>query len=703
MKLQNGSDITCPECRKTSAVPTGGIEQLPNNFFINRIIDEVTLKQKVTGEEEVHCDHCIRDDPAVVLCFDCAVFLCTHCHESHKYGREYQGHTISHLKELREEKKDINVKPKSKPMVCQEHEMELNFYCDTCEQLVCHYCTTTDHHGHMHNTVKKMAGKHRLELDKIIEPVEKMIEKLSEAHQTVTAVKDKIQKQATEVDQQIDDYYEQLQQKLQQQREEQKKELHEVSTLKMKAISLQLEQMEDTQAQLESVKELNNAVKSGSDQEALLMKKQVTEDVKRLTDCYKKLKIETEESATTKFVPVEEYQDCFPQFANTFYGDADPLNSKAKNIPSLTYVNKTVKFTIVANNADGNLCSEGSNKIIAQARSSSTRDAIPVAIKHHDKDGSCSASFVASHAGELKLSVIINGKQIKGSPYSVSVRRNYHTLQIPNKIIDVEKMGKPWGIAFGKDGIWAVSYYTNNCVCIFDGQNKLVRKFGSQGHGNGQFDSPTGLAFDADNHLYVVCRFNHRVQRFRVNGEYFLKFGTEGAGNGQLYCPLGIIIHNDRAYVADQVNSRISVFQCDGKFIRHIGVSHLSDTTFDIAVNSNNNQLLVADKGNHCISIFTLDGSYVGKFGTQGSDKGLLGGPCGLIVDKYGFVFVIEGVNHRISIFDKDGIFIHCFGSKGSAKGQFNTNESLGIALSPSGGIYISDYNNKRIQIFSAF
>ena len=63
VKLQKGDSdsITCPECRKTSANPKGGIPQLPNNFFINRIVDEVALKEKVTGEEDVRCDLCIRE------------------------------------------------------------------------------------------------------------------------------------------------------------------------------------------------------------------------------------------------------------------------------------------------------------------------------------------------------------------------------------------------------------------------------------------------------------------------------------------------------------------------------------------------------------------------------------------------------------------------------------------------------------------
>ena len=690
VKLQKGSDITCPECRKTSAIPTGGIKQLPNNFFINRIVDEIALKEKVTGEEEVHCDLCIRVDPAVVLCFDCGTFLCNHCHESHKYGREYQGHSMSQLKELRAEKKDIVVRPKAKPLLCQEHELELNFYCDTCEQLVCHYCTTTDHTGHKHNTVKKMANKHRAELDKIIEPVDKMIAELCKAHDKVTATGEKIQMQVTEVDQQIDVYYDQLQQRLQQQREELKKELQGVAIQKKKAVSLQLEQIEQNQAQLESMKELNNAVKNGSDQEALFMKKQVTQDVKRLTGCYEELKTEPVELATIQFIPVEEYQNLFPQFANMFHDDADPLNCVAENIPLLTYTNKDVEFTVVTKDTQGHVCSKGGSEVVAQARSAVTGDIFSVTVLDN-QNGSYSASFVPTQAGEIRLSLIINGRHIKGSPYSVSVCRNYHALHMPSKVVnDSGRMGEPWGIAFSKNGMWAVADHSNHCVYIFDNEDQVVRKIGSKGNGNGQFNSPAGLAFDDDDNLYVVCRYNHRVQKLTINGKYLLQLGSEGSSHGQLNCPLGITVHNNRVYVADQVNHRISVFQCDGKFIHTIGQSSQLKTPFDVAVN-NNNQLLIANLDDGSISIFTLDGNYVSKFGTRA--------PCSLAIDMYGFILITEGGNHCVSVFDKDGVLIHCFGSKGSANGQFFSPH--GIVLSPNGSVYVTDHYNKRIQIFS--
>ena len=700
VKLQKaGSDsITCPECRKTSAIPSGGIKQLPNNFFINRIVDEVALKEKVTGEEDVRCDLCVREDPAVVLCFDCAVFLCSHCHECHKYSREYQGHSMSQLKELRKEKKDINVRPKAKPLLCQEHDMELNFYCGTCEQLVCHYCTTTDHFGHEHNTVKKMANKNRAELDDIIKPVEEMIGELSKTYQKATTIREKVEIQATEVDHQIDDYYDQLQRRLQQQREELKKELHEVSSQKKKALSLQLEQMEHTQGQLESMKELNNAIKSGSDQEALFMKKQVTEDVKRMTDGYKQLKIEPIELATMQFIPVELYQNSFPQFANVFHDDADPLTSMAENVPSLAYIINNVNFKIVTKNVRGDRCSKGGSEVISQVQSSSTGDVIPVAVKDN-QDGTYSASVVPKQAGEVKLSVIINGRHIQGSPYSVRCR-NYFALNVPSKTVnDDGRLGEPWGIAFGKDGMWAVADRSNHCVYIFDSQDQVVTKFGAQGNGNVQLKAPRGVAFDDDNHLYVVDNYNHRVQKFTIRGEYMLKFGSCGSNNGQLRHPVGITVHDKRVYVADQLNDRISVFQCDGNFSQTIGQSGELNRPIDVAVT--NNQLLVANLNGHCISIFTLDGNYIGKFGKYGTGRSDLYHPSSLTIDMYGSSIVTEHGNNRVSVFNKDGVFIHCFGSKGSAEGQFSG--CCGIALSPNGSIYISDHGNKRIQTFSDY
>ena len=87
------------------------------------------------------------------------------------------------------------------------------------------------------------------------------------------------------------------------------------------------------------------------------------------------------------------------------------------------------------------------------------------------------------------------------------------------------------------------------------------------------------------------------------------------------------------------------------------------------------------------------------KFSAYETGPGSLKGPYGVAVDLYGYILVAGTCNHCVSIFDKKVNYINCFGSEGSAIGQFKY--TYGIAVSANGNIYVSDYNNKRIQIFS--
>ena len=430
---------------------------MPKNFFINRLLDEVALKRKVEGEEEAKCDLCVGGDMGEVLCLDCGAFLCGHCVDYHKRSKDWQNHNLMPLNELRTSKEKLAIKPKAKCAMCQKHELELNFYCETCDELVCQYCIMKDHLKHDHDTLKEMATKHRKELDKIIEPVEKMIEGLSVACKKVVNMRDKIGAQADDIDKEIDRYYEELHRRLQQQRDELKKELHEACRQKKKEVTLQLEQMEQTQAELESIKELNGAMKNGSDQEAMLMKKQVVDDVKRISDSYNKLGAQPAQSATMEFVTVEEYRKLMPQFGYLCNdNDVCPINCEALDIPVLVSKEEKVEFKVITKDYSNHLYHKGGSEVVIQVHSS-RGDVTPVEVKDN-KDGSYSASFVANQVGEVKLSVTIKGQQIKGSPFNVKVHGKYSTIDKPSKVVNEGgRMRKPLGIAFGRDGMWAVT------------------------------------------------------------------------------------------------------------------------------------------------------------------------------------------------------------------------------------------------------
>ena len=260
-KMQVQSKIICPQCRREATVPVGGVKDFDNNFLINRLVDELILKRKVEGETEVKCDECMGEDPVETFCPDCTMFLCLLCNEHHKRSYRYRGHAIVPLVDLKSKKENISVQPKPKVMLCKEHDNELKYYCETCEELVCLYCTVKEHNGHNHDTIKKMANKQRSELKDITAPVEGIVKGLSEAHDKITDMGDKIRQQAGEIDKKIDEHYDKLIEKLKEQKEEVKQRLGEIVSQKEKNMATQLEEVESTQTQARNMKELDNAVK----------------------------------------------------------------------------------------------------------------------------------------------------------------------------------------------------------------------------------------------------------------------------------------------------------------------------------------------------------------------------------------------------------------------------------------------------------
>jgi len=364
--------------------------------------------------------------------------------------------------------------------------------------------------------------------------------------------------------------------------------------------------------------------------------------------------------------------------------------SASVTIPACRQVGKEVELTTTTKDDKHHLHCNRSGELTTLAKPR-PEDIITAELKDK-QDDSNTASFVPT---QCEVFVLTGGKTL-----SNTLQAYLPTTLKPSKIIDSDSnVGYPWGIAFGKDSVWAVVSHYGHYVCIFDDQDQLTRKFGSKGNENSHFCYPRGSAFDLNNNLYVVDEKNHRVQKFNTNGEYLMHFGHKGSGESQLQYPVGITVHNDKVFVADQINNRISVFQCNGEFSHTFGSGHLR-YPYDVTV-TNNNQVLVADYGHGCISIFTIDGYNVNKIGTQGSGRGQLEHPCGLCVDLHGFILITEFSHHRISIFDKDGVFVKCFGSAGSSAGQFSS--PTGIACSPNGSVYVCDCDNNRIQVFSDY
>jgi sugar lactone lactonase YvrE len=92
---------------------------------------------------------------------------------------------------------------------------------------------------------------------------------------------------------------------------------------------------------------------------------------------------------------------------------------------------------------------------------------------------------------------------------------------------------------------------------------------------DGQFRQPTDVAWNPQGDLFISDGYiNSRVAKYDKNGDWVKSFGEPGGGPGQLNTPHSIAADaKGNIYVADRGNSRIQVFDSDGKLEREIKIN----------------------------------------------------------------------------------------------------------------------------------
>ena len=104
-----------------------------------------------------------------------------------------------------------------------------------------------------------------------------------------------------------------------------------------------------------------------------------------------------------------------------------------------------------------------------------------------------------------------------------------------------DKLSSPNGIASNRSGtLFIVDLYENQIDIVVNGT--IIKKWGSEGTGDGQFNTPTFVAADSSGNFYVTDTGNNRIEKFTSDGKFITKWGSEGSGDGQLSEPAGIAL-----------------------------------------------------------------------------------------------------------------------------------------------------------------
>ncbi len=263
----------------------------------------------------------------------------------------------------------------------------------------------------------------------------------------------------------------------------------------------------------------------------------------------------------------------------------------------------------------------------------------------------------------------------------------------------------PWGVAvdssgnvFVADGYDDVVGRLNNRIQKFTSTGLFLGKWGSNGTGDGEFQTAVGITVDLSGNVFVADFANHRIQKFNSNGTFLDKWGSVGHDNGEFYYPYDVAADSfGNVYVADPFNARIQKFRSNGAFLASWGTEDGQFFPAGVAVDSAG-YIYATDCTHHRILKFNSSGAFITEWGSEGSGNGQFKNPYGVAVDLSDNIYVVDMDNYRIQKFNSTGAFITKWGSEGSGDGWFG--EPKNIAVDSSGNVYVSD-GYSRIQKFA--
>ena len=139
------------------------------------------------------------------------------------------------------------------------------------------------------------------------------------------------------------------------------------------------------------------------------------------------------------------------------------------------------------------------------------------------------------------------------------------------------------------------------------------------------FNRPTDVAWDKAGNIYITDGLGatNRVAKFDKDGKFITQWGSTGTGQGQFRGVKSVVVaNNGDVYVADYGNSRIEVFDGDGKYKsefanvgRPLTMCMTRGTTQVLYVSHAGDEDGMDDAAIYKVS---LDGKVLGKFGSAG-------------------------------------------------------------------------------------
>ncbi|XP_071837980.1 tripartite motif-containing protein 2-like [Apostichopus japonicus] len=664
---QNGGTLSCPFCRNQYSLTQKGVAGLPDNFFVNNIIDFINRK-RTASSAAANCDSC--ENEASDYCYDCAEFMCMECTAAHKRLRTARQHKITSIDEYLSDLTSVeNVYADDEAKFCGSHEgQEIEIYCESCGVPICQKCRAKDHEGSGHELIQlteagrtsrkilsDLADRAREKVDSLRETVSMLKETNRLLHGNREAALSQIKARKRALMELIEAFG-----------EEAEAELEQEYTCRKETLEKDIDYFQQTLDKTTSVCNVTQNLLNEGDDEALLY---VSRDTihKLEENVASQVRPKTDDDGRIKFIS----GNCKGIERVDQLGFIEKTTKQHKLIPSphlrpITtakssfVVGETANVTLNSTDNEGNIATSGGIPITAKVFSPSGE--VGIAKVQDRKDGQYDIVFRPRIAGKHKLVLAAFGRQMSVEPYELNV------MPLQRKIL-----------TFGNPSL-------PECI-----KSSVT------------LQEPCGVAIShRNNEIFVADTGNHTIRVFDMNGNYKTQMTYLNMTND--FEPMGMALANEGRVilVTDAGNRQVLICARDGNLLRRFGDAHLRRPC-GIAV-SRSGLIIVADVESHCIFVYNSSGELLTKVGKFGTERGQFRRPFGVAVDSYDNIVVSDRDNHRLQIISPKGEVLSIVGDDRRSAGD---NDRLlkyptGVAVDKDDNIYVCSDWDAQVLMFDS-
>lgn len=433
--------VYCPICTEVTELSSKGVHGLPKNMYVEHLVE---LQSSLFGSQ-AGCDLCIGNEAAMSHCENCGCNLCDFCTHAHQKQRKTSFHSLVALEDKAAAicgagdmglgaygatgvHKKVSV-GSGTVLYCKDHSEEvMESYCEDCEVPVCGMCISEHHSQHQLSSLQEANEQYSELLRGLLSRARPLATSLNESIKNIDFVSSSIQERTQAVSEEIIDFISSRMKVLQEHKRLLLLQLDAIKNQKVSTLETQLTNLKKTLHELDSSCDVaQRALDQGIPSVAFSASNPTATKMEEIVTTKHELSpMEDDYIQFHSHLPAQECNG-FP-----VYGVLDSKGpSAAQTIAEGEGLyeareGKSTKFKVVVLNRYKQRREMGGDKI--EASMVGKKGEVVYMFINDCDDGSYEVSYIPESTGEHRLSVLVEEKHIRGSPFVVKVlpRRSKH-------------------------------------------------------------------------------------------------------------------------------------------------------------------------------------------------------------------------------------------------------------------------------------